>query len=108
GVSMRVGAAVVRRRETAPPGPAEDGSRARLLARLSRELLGDPLAGPRRRSLADEALLLANRAGGGSALAEVLDARLYALWDPAGAQDRLDAASGPIPVGRAAGDGARR
>jgi hypothetical protein len=55
----------------------------------------------------DEALMLANRAGDGSALAEVLDARLYALWDPAGAQDRLDAASELIRLGLAAGDGAR-
>jgi AAA ATPase domain len=86
---------------------ADDASRARLLARLSRELLGDPLAGSRRRSLADEALILASRAGDDRALAEVLDARLYALWDPAGAQDRLDAAAELIRLGRAAGDGAR-
>src|SRR5215831_13019882 len=46
-------------------------------------------------------MALANRAGDGSALAEVLDARLYALWDPAGAQDRLDAASELIRVDEA-------
>ena len=86
---------------------ADDASRARLLARLARELLGDPLAGPRRRSLADESLMLASRAGDDRALAEVLDARLYALWDPAGARDRLDAAAELIQLGRAAGDGAR-
>jgi len=51
--------------------------------------------------------MLAGRAGDGSALAEVLDARLYALWDPAGAQDRLDAASELIRLGREVGDGAR-
>lgn len=51
--------------------------------------------------------MLAGRAGDDSALAEVLDARLYALWDPAGAQDRLDAASELIRLGRTAGDGAR-
>ena len=98
---------VVRLIERALARAADDASRARLLARLSRELLGDPLAGSRRRSLADEALALANRAGDDSALAEVLDARLYALWDPAGAQDRLDAASELIRLGRAADDGAR-
>jgi len=107
GEFLGVDDGVVRLLERALARSADDASRARLLARLSRELLGDPLAGPRRRSLADEALALANRAGDGSALAEVLDARLYALWDPAGAQDRLDAASELIRLGRAAGDGAR-
>ena len=37
-------------------------------------------------------------------LAEVLDARLYALWDPAGAEDRLAAAAELIRLGRASGD----
>jgi hypothetical protein len=89
---------------------ADDASlRARLLARLSRELLGDPLAGTRRRSLADEALLLARRAGDESILAEVLDARLHALWDPAGAQDRLATAAELIRLGWASGaDGRER
>jgi hypothetical protein len=82
----------------------DDGIRARLLARLSRELLGDPLAAVRRRTVADEALALARRAGDGSTLAEVLSARLYALWDPAGAEDRLAAASELIELGRAADD----
>ncbi len=107
GEFLGVDDGVVRLLEKALPRAADDASRARLLARLSRELLGDPLAGPRRRALADEALMLAGRAGDGSALAEVLDARLYALWDPAGAQDRLDAASELIRLGREAGDGAR-
>jgi tetratricopeptide (TPR) repeat protein len=107
GEFLGVDDSVVRLIEMALARAADDASRARLLARLSRELLGDPLAGPRRRSLADEALMLASRAGDVSALAEVLDARLYALWDPAGAQDRLDAASELIRLGREAGDGAR-
>jgi hypothetical protein len=34
----------------------------------------------------------------------VLDARLYALWDPAGAQDRLVTAAELIRLGRATGD----
>ena len=107
GEFLGVDDGVVRLIEMALARAADDASRARLLARLSRELLGDPPAGPRRRSLADEALMLASRAGDVSALAEVLDARLYALWDPAGAQDRLDAASELIRLGRTAGDGAR-
>jgi tetratricopeptide (TPR) repeat protein len=107
GEFLGVDAGVVRLLEAALERATDDVSRARLLARLSRELLGDPLKGSRRRSLADEALMLANRAGDGSALAEVLDARLYALWDPAGAEDRLAAASELIRLGRAAGDDAR-
>ena len=102
GEFLGVDDGVVRLIEMALARAADDASRARLLARLSRELLGDPPAGPRRRSLADEALMLASRAGDVSALAEVLDARLYALWDPAGAQDRLDAASELIRLGRTA------
>ena len=39
-------------------------------------------------------------------LAEVLDARLHALWDPAAADDRLAAASEIIDLARAAGDDA--
>ena len=81
--------------------------RARLLARLAHELLGDSSAGPRRRALADEALKLARDGGEPGMLAEVLDARLHALWDPAGAEDRLAAASEIIDLARAAGDGAR-
>jgi hypothetical protein len=40
-------------------------------------------------------------------LAEVLDARLYALWDPAGAEDRLETAAALIQLGQAAGDRVR-
>src|SRR5690242_19627446 len=59
GEFLAVDDGLVRLLETALPRAADDASRARLLARLSRELLGDPLAGPRRRTLADEALMLA-------------------------------------------------
>ena len=74
-----------------------------LLARLSCELLGDQRALARRRSIADEALNLARHAGDDTVLAEVLDARLYALWDPACAEDRLETATALIELGRAAG-----
>lgn len=59
--------------------------RARVLARLARELLADPSAAPRRRELADEAAADAEHAAAdGSAatagvLAEVLDSRLHAV-----------------------------
>jgi hypothetical protein len=78
-----------------------------LLARMSCELLGDPNALARRRSLADQALRPARHAKDDAVLAEVLDARLYALWDPAGAEDRLETAASLIQLGRAAGDGVR-
>jgi tetratricopeptide (TPR) repeat protein len=85
-----------------------DGSlRARVLGRLARELLADPAAGARRRALADEALALARGAGEPAVLAEVLDARLHALWDPAAAEDRLAAASEIIDLARAAADDAQ-
>jgi RecA/RadA recombinase len=98
---------LIRLLEAALAKTSGDGIRAMLLARMSCELLGDPLALSRRRSLADEALRLARRAGDDAVLAEVLDARLYALWDPAGAGDRLETATALIQLGRAAGDGVR-
>ena len=91
--------------EGALAGAHDAGVRARLMARLSR-LLGDSSAGARRRALADEALSLARRGGDRRALAEVLDARLHALWDPAGAEDRLTAASEIVDLARATGDDA--
>jgi len=93
--------------ETALGRARGDASRARILARLARELLPDATASARRRELVDEALALARTAGDGALLAEVLDARLHALWDPAGAQDRLAAATEIANLARAAGDGAR-
>jgi hypothetical protein len=98
---------LIRLLETAA-GRAVDGPlRARVLARLARELLADPAAGSRRRALVDEALALARAAGEPAVLAEVLDARLHALWDPAAAEDRLAAASEIIDLARAAGDDAQ-
>jgi hypothetical protein len=97
---------LIRLLETAAGRAADGPLRARLLARLARELLADPGAGTRRRALVDEALALARAAGEPAVLAEVLDARLHALWDPAAARDRLAAASEIIDLARAAGDDA--
>ena len=66
-------------------GPAAP-QRARLLARLAHALLGDASQAARRRELIAEALPLARNSGDPAVLAEVLDARLHALWDPAGAR----------------------
>jgi len=98
---------LIRLLELAAERSSDDATRARILARLARELLGDASAGPRRRALADEALQLARRAEDPGTLAVVLDARLHALWDPDGAQDRLAAGAEIITLARAAGDDRR-
>jgi hypothetical protein len=106
-VFLDVDTNLVRLLEAAADRAGEDGTRARVLARLAGELLGDASAASRRRGLADEALRLARRAGDPGALAEVLDARLHALWDPAGAEDRLAAGSEIIDLAWAASDDLR-
>src|SRR5215468_1387766 len=98
---------LVRLLEEAADRARDDRTRARVLARLARELLGDASAAARRRALADEALRLARRAEDPGTLADVLDARLHALWDQRGAEDRLAAGSEIIDLARAAGDGKR-
>jgi hypothetical protein len=104
---LDVDTSLVRLLEAAADQAASDGLRARVLARLARELLGDASAAARRRALAGEALRLARRSGDPGTLAEVLDARLHAQWDPAGAQDRLAAGSEIIALARTAGDDRR-
>jgi tetratricopeptide (TPR) repeat protein len=98
---------LVRLLEAAAGQATDDGLRARVLARLARELLGDASAAARRRALADEALRLARRSGDPGTLAEALDARLHARWDPAGAEDRLAAGPEIIALARTAGDDRR-
>jgi hypothetical protein len=98
---------LVRLLELALPYAPDNATKARLLGRLARELLADSSAGPRRRALTDEAVKLARASPDPKVLAEVLDARLNALWDPDGAEDRLATASEIIDLARAAGDGAR-
>ena len=104
---LDVDTGLVRLLELALPQAPDDNTRARLLARLARELLGDSSAAPRRRALAEQSLKLARDLGDPLVLAEVLDARLHALWDPAGAEDRLAAASEIIELARTAGDASR-
>ena len=104
---LAVDTSLVRLLETAAGRARDDGARARVLARLARELLGDASAAARRRALADEALSLARGAGDPGLLADVLDARLHALWDQRGAEDRLAAGSEIVDLARAAGDGER-
>ena len=104
---LDVDGGLIRLLELALPRTPNSIARARLLARLARELLGDSSAAERRRALADEALKLARDTQDPGVLAEVLDARLHALWDPAAAEDRLAAAAEITDLARAAGDGTR-
>ena len=102
---LKVDTNLIRLLETAIGRARDDATSARLLARLARELLGDASAAARRRGLADEALRLARHTEDAGVLADVLDARLHALWDQRGAEDRLAAGSEIIDLARAAGDG---
>jgi tetratricopeptide (TPR) repeat protein len=106
-VFLAVDTNLVRLLEMASGRAADDATRARVLARLARELLGDAPSAARRRALTDEALMLARRAGDPGVLADVLDARLHALWDQGGAEDRLAVGSEIIDLARVAADGAR-
>ena len=90
--------------ETALSRVSEDRARTRLLARLAHALLGDTGAAGRRRALVEDALVRARRSSDRAVLAEVLDARLHALWDPEGAQDRLAAAGEIIDLARGSAD----
>ena len=104
---LGVDSGLIRLLETAIGATRDDAMKARLLARLARELLGDPSAAQRRRRLADEALRLARQVGDQATLAEVLDARLGALWDPSSALDRLETGREIVELAGSAGDSAR-
>lgn len=75
---------------------------ARVAAKLAFELRGDAGSIERRRTLLREAAECA--AGDDDACCAVGLASLHALWDPAGAPDRLSAADRLIPVARRLGN----
>ncbi|MFC0551603.1 AAA family ATPase [Planotetraspora thailandica] len=95
---------LIRLLETAAERPSPPATRARVLARLARELLGDPSAAGRRRELIGEAVASAQASGSPGTIAEVLDSRLHALWDPSAAHERLTTASQIVEQARLAGD----
>ncbi|MEU1616568.1 ATP-binding protein [Streptomyces sp. NPDC005722] len=97
---------LVRLLEAAAERPLAPAVRARVLARLARELLADTTAVARRRDLADTALGLARASGDPGTVAEVLDSRLHALWDPAATAERLATAEEIVVRARRAGDAA--
>ena len=73
------------------------GLRARLLGRLSIELLWSP-ASDRRSSLSGEALALAREAGDQAVIGYALAARRFATWSPANVQDRLELSSETVAI----------
>jgi tetratricopeptide (TPR) repeat protein len=95
---------LVRLLDAVAAAPLPSGARARVLARLARELLADPTAADRRRALADEAVRLARDSGDPGTLAEVLDSRLHALWDPGATDEWLSSAAEIVANARRAGD----
>ena len=98
-----VDGAVLRLLELAASWAADDATRALVLARLARELLGDASAADRRRALIDEAETLARRCGDARVLGEVLDSRLHAVWQPEGVHDRLRVGAEIVALGRSCG-----
>ncbi len=106
---LEVDFGICRLLEAAAQRPSPPAERARILARLAREQLGDASAADRRRRLIDEAVALARTSGDAGTLAEVLDSGLRAGWDPAAASERLDTASEIVDLARRAGhDGLER
>ncbi|WP_086819077.1 AAA family ATPase [Allokutzneria sp. NRRL B-24872] len=85
-------------------GDKDSALRARLLARLSRELVLVPGTGERRGVLVAEAESLARAADDPATLAEVLGTMHNAHWTPDNAGDRLRTAIEIIELGRRAGD----
>jgi hypothetical protein len=107
---LQLDVGLIRLLEESTEGVLPPQVRARALARLARELLADPSAAARRRELADQAVAEAElaaadgSAGAAGVLAEVLDSRLHALWDPAAAGERLSVARQIVRHARRAGD----
>ena len=101
---LHVDSLVVRLLELALDRDPPAADRAMLLAKLSRELLGDTTTVDRRRALLDEAATLAAQLGDPALQAGVIDARLHALWAPDIADERLDAAARIVELARLADD----
>jgi class 3 adenylate cyclase/tetratricopeptide (TPR) repeat protein len=81
--------------------PAEETiRRSRVAAKLAFELRGDSSTAQDRRDLLDLATQLAESAGDDHATCDALLATVHALWEPAGALDRLSAAERVIALTR--------
>jgi hypothetical protein len=104
GAFLIVDGAVLRLLELAVARAQDDATRARVSARLARELLGDASSAARRRALVDEAEALARRHGDPRLLGEVLASRLHAVWAPEAVHDRLLLGAEIVGLGRSSGD----
>ena len=101
---LDVDASVVGLLEDAARQELDPGQRARVLARLAGQLLGDSSATARRRALIDEATMLAEQAGDDRVTAEVIDARLHAMWGADSLEERRALAGTVVACARRAGD----
>ena len=99
-----VDGAVLRLLELAVDRTDDDATKALVLAKLARELLGDASSAARRRALVDEAEQRARRHGDPRVLGEVLASRLHAVWEPEGVHDRLRLGAEIVALGRSSGD----
>lgn len=78
----------------------EHTRRSRLAARIAFELRGDASTGAVRRAMLESAASEAEKAGDDVATTEALLATVHALWEPAGAAERLQAADRVIALAR--------
>ena len=83
--------------------PVDDAARGPLEARLAVELRGDATTVERRRALLDLAAAHADQHGVPRDVVGALLARVHALWEPAGAEDRLDASERAVAIARREG-----
>lgn len=75
-------------------------ARARTAAKLAFELRGDPATVDERRALLDLAMDLASSSNDDVAVSHALLATIHALWEPAGAEERLRASDRVITLAR--------
>ncbi len=84
-------------------GDEPSALRARVLGRLAMELLYSEET-DRRRNLSAEAVAMARRSGDVAALGFALNARHYAIWEPATLPERLTAATEIVQLGETSGN----
>jgi tetratricopeptide (TPR) repeat protein len=89
-------------------GEADSAERARVLARLARELSYAGTAIARRATFSQQAVAMARRVGDPTALAEALHTRLLDLWGPGALQERLATTTEMIQLAEVIGDHERQ
>jgi tetratricopeptide (TPR) repeat protein len=89
-------------------GEADSAERARVMARLARELSYAGTATARRATFSQHAVAMARHVGDPEALAEALHTRLLDLWGPGALQERLATTTEMIQLAEAIGDHERQ